>query len=187
MMRKKETSAAVGLLFWLAVSGTITPTAAEPPARPPEAPAPSVASIDDLPDLVGHWRGEGWMVRGPGEPHRFVGQETVWSELDGEILLVRGEHRTPDGERLVHHAFAMLNPAPDGDGYRFRTYLAGGRQGDFPAHLDDGAIVWTMETAAGPVRYVIRIDGDTWHEVGERRQDGAWSQFFEMTLQRVSR
>lgn len=163
------------------------PAATEAVSSEPAAPR---ASIADLPDLTGHWRGEGWIRRGSGEPERFVSEETVWEELDGEILLVRGEHWTPGKSRRVHHAFAMLTPGDDriGADYRFATYVVGMGGGDFPARLvNDKTIVWSMETPGGLIEYTITLDGDTWREVGRMRRGDRWVEFFEMKLGRVSR
>lgn len=140
-----------------------------------------------LPELEGRWKGEGWIRRGPGEPHAFSSEEIVGSRLDGQILLVEGIHRSQDDpSRQVFHAFAVLSYDPEDDTYRFRTHTAEGRGGDFQGRVEDGAFVWGHEGPQRQIRYTLRIEGDTWHEVGEVSSDGeTWNQFFEMTVERV--
>lgn len=138
-----------------------------------------------LPPLAGHWEGEGWIRQGAGEPVRFVGEEHVEPRLDGRILVIEGKHWSSDRSRVVHHAFAVLSPDPGNSGYRFQTHLANGRGGDFSGHLENGAFIWEMDNPSGRMRYVIRIEGERWHEVGEIDREGKWHQFLEMDLRRV--
>ena len=138
-----------------------------------------------LPPLAGRWEGGGWIRRGPAEPERFVGEEQVEAKLDGRILVIEGKHWSADRSRVVHHAFAVLSYDPAKPGYRFQTHLATGRGGDYPARLEDGAFIWEMDDPAGRIRFVIRIEGDRWHEVGNIERGGQWHQFFEMDLRRA--
>lgn len=156
-------------------------------AEAPEGADPGREAMKAVSVMAGTWEGGGWMRRGPGEPDRFVGEETVESRLDGRVLLVEGKHWTPDRSRVVHHAFAMLSYDPARKGYRFSTHLANGRGGDFPGRMEDGALIWEMDSPGGRVRYTIRIEGDRWHEVGHIERQGQWSQFFEMELRRKGR
>ena len=157
------------------------PDAAEPPA----AADPGLAAMLALPALPGRWEGGGWIRQGPGEPQRFVGEETVEARLDGRVILVEGRHWTPDRSQVVHHAFAVLAWDDATQGYRFRTHLATGRGGDYAAFLENGALVWEMPSPNGRVRFTIRIEGDRWHEIGTIEREGKPQQFFEMELRRV--
>lgn len=145
----------------------------------------TLEAMKALPPLAGHWEGDGWVRQGPGEPVRFVGEEQVEPRLDGRILVIEGKHWSPDRSRVVHHAFAVLSSDPEKQGYRFQSHLATGRGGDFSGHMEDGAFVWEMESPAGRIRYVIRVEGDRWHEVGEIEREGKWQQFLGMDLKRV--
>jgi hypothetical protein len=169
------------LALSLMMASFIPAGAAEAPAG---APDPGLEAMKAVAMMQGSWEGGGWMRRGPGEPDRFVGEETVETRLDGRVLLVEGKHWTPDRARVVHHAFAVLTYDQAKKGYRFSTQLANGRGGDFPARMEDGAFIWEMETPGGRTRYTIRIDGDRWHEVGHIERQGQWAQFFEMELRR---
>lgn len=138
-----------------------------------------------LPPLAGRWEGGGWIRQGPGEPERFVGEEQVEPRLDGRVLVIEGKHWSPDRSRVVHHAFAVLSADPGKQGYKFQTHLANGRGGDYSGHMDNGAFVWEMNSPGGRIRYVIRIEGERWLEIGEFERDGKWHQFLEMDLKRV--
>ncbi|HEX2254970.1 MAG TPA: hypothetical protein VHQ65_17020 [Thermoanaerobaculia bacterium] len=163
------------------------------PAAPAPAPAPAPAeppavrlAMDEVGQLAGTWEGEGWIRMGAGEPVRFRGKETVEPRLGGRVLVIEGVHHGAESGELAHHALAVLAPAEEGDGYRFHTWLANGRGGEYPAYRDGDDLVWEMESPRGPIRYTIAIDDFRWHEVGEIQIDGTWQRFFEMTLKRVS-
>jgi hypothetical protein len=151
---------------------------------PPDA---GLQAMRALSFLEGRWEGQGWMRQGPGEPTRFKSQETVEARFGGRILTVDGLHHDAASDRVVHHAFAVLSYDQGAGRYRFQSYLADGRDGDYPGELKDGVFVWRMEhPQAGRIRYTIRVQDGRWHEVGESSRDGAsWTQFFEMTLTRT--
>lgn len=155
-------------------------------AQSPPADDPVLAAMKAVPALAGRWEGGGTIRQGPGEPVAFVGEETVEMRLDGRLMLVEGRHWTPDRSRVVHHAFAVLSYDADAKAYRFRTHLAGRPGGDFPAFLENGALVWEIPGPAGKTRFIIRVEGDRWHEVGTIERDGKAVQFFEMELRRVT-
>jgi hypothetical protein len=135
--------------------------------------------------MIGHWAGEGWIRRGPGEPQRFKGTETVESRLGGHVLVVEGRHLDPKDGREVHHAFAVISYDPAQSAYRFRSHLANGLSGDHQAEWKEGAFVWSMEVPrVGTMRYTIRIKGNVWDEVGEMQREGVWHPFFEMHMKR---
>jgi len=151
---------------------------------------PGLEAMQAVAFLAGDWHGEGWMRRGPGEPSRFTSAETVESRLDGRVLLVEGLHYAITGEGaapgpVVHHALAVLSWDAEAGRYRFRSYLADGRSGDYGGHLEDGAFVWGMELPDGAhTRYVIRVDDGRWVERGEYSRDGeTWNEFFHMELE----
>ena len=143
----------------------------------------ALAAMEGVPDLVGTWEGEGWIRMGPGDPHRFVGREIVESRLGGRVLLVEGEHWSPDRSQRVHHAFGVLAHDEDAGGLRFRTMVTGRGSGDHAARVEDGALVWEMADER-PRRFVIRVENDQWIETGEVQIDGKWRKFFEMKLDR---
>jgi hypothetical protein len=148
---------------------------------------PELAAMAKLPPLVGTWKGEGWMRRGPGEPERFVGQETVESRLEGRALLIEGKHWTPDRTRLVHNALAILSYDSATDTYLFRSQVTSLPAGNFRGRVEDDAFIWEMPNPRGDIRYVIRVVDDEWIEKGEMKTANGWQQFFEMKLKRETR
>jgi len=136
----------------------------------------------------GHWEGEGWSRRGPGEPQPFRSREVVESRLDGRVLIVEGLHYGKKSGEVVHHALATITYDPETGRYSFRSHLASGRSSDFDADLVDGRFVWGMEIPnRGSVRYTIEVANDAWREVGEFSADGQnWSQTFQMDLKKVT-
>jgi len=175
------------------------PAPAAAAAQPGRPPAPDVAKLREamkpfLP-AVGHWRGEGWMQMGPGEPQRAVSEETVEMRLDGLVLVVEGLHHAKLAEpsaatagKVVHHALAIISADPAG-GYRFSTFLADGRAADARGNWESGKFVWAPPAPPGrQIRYVIDWTvADRWSEIGEMSTDGTtWTKFFEMNLTRAA-
>ncbi len=157
-------------------------------AQAPDTAAKKVTAMKKLEFMVGEWEGDGWTQHGPGPRQRFRGKEIVKMKLGGVALLIEGIHRQPKASEkvpaLVHHALAIISVADDG-GYRFRSWLATGRTGNFHARVESGAMIWGYKhPRAGEMRYTIRLDDKgRWHEIGEMsRKKGEWVQFFEMTL-----
>ena len=168
----------LSLICWLLLALAVPVLAEEGAAA--EGPMDAVAG------MVGTWTGEGWIRMGPGEPIPFDSKETVESRLGGQALVVEGEHHAKSDGRLVHHAVALLSHDAEAGVYRFRTHVAGRGPGDFEGRVEDGAFVWGGAAGPGKMRYTIRIDGDTWHEVGEFSRDGeTWNSFFQMDLKRT--
>ena len=166
----------------LALTALLAPALA---AQAPPPTAPVSEAMGRLAPMAGRWAGEGWIRRGPGEPERFQGTETVEARLGGHVLLVEGRHLDAKDGRLVHHAFAVLSHDAARGVYRFRSHLANGLGGDYAGEWKDGAFVWTMALPrGGTARYTIRIQGDAWDEVGEMERQGAWVRFFEMRMKR---
>lgn len=144
-------------------------------------------------DWVGHWKGEGSMQMGPGEPKKSSVDEAIESKLDGTILMVEGVGKSKDAstqkEIVVHHAFAVLSFDQQSGDYKFRTYLSDGRSTDaWLKVLEKNKYQWGFDTPRGKVRYNILVDPvkKTWNETGEHSPDGNnWMKFFEMNLAKV--
>lgn len=158
---------------------TILAAAATPAADP------ALEAMKRLPALEGRWEGEGWIRMGRGEPTKFVGQERVELRLDGRVMIIEGRHLLPDRSQVVHHALAVVTWDEDAKQYRFRSQVANSGAGDHRGYMEDGAFVWENDSPSGLIRFVIRVDGDRWHEVGHIRRNDRWYPMFEMTLHRV--
>jgi hypothetical protein len=146
------------------------------------------AGIERLSFMVGRWRGEAWMQRGPERVHTTM-TETVAPRLDGAVLLVEGLGVLPGTDstaaRPVHQALAVVTFDPQAGSYNLRSYIATGQSGDFALTLVDGGVSWTREVPGGRIRNTAHIGGDTWHEIGEFSRDGVtWMQIMEMNLRR---
>ncbi len=154
-------------------------------AQAPPTVAPVPEAMLRMGPMAGRWSGEGWIRRGPGEPERFKGTETVEPRLGGQVLVVEGRHQDVKDGRLIHHAFAVLSYDSVKATYRFRSHLANGMSGDYQAEWKDGAFVWSMEIPrVGTTRYTIRIKDGLWEEVGEMQREGTWIKFFDMRMKR---
>lgn len=141
-------------------------------------------AMQQLSGMVGEWKGEGWIRRGPGEPEKMTSTERVHYELDGRILVVRGLHFDEAEEsRIVHNAYAVISWDAEAENYQFRTYLADGRQGNYTMTVENGVIKWFMDTPRGKITYSITIKDGVWKETGEMTgPDDRTFQFLEMEL-----
>lgn len=134
--------------------------------------------------MDGVWRGEARTMLPSGEWHAIVQTERAGPMLDGTIRVVEGRGYEQDG-RLAFNALGIISFDPATSEYRIRSY-AQGRQGDYPIEPTDDGFRWEIEAGPVTMRYTASIQGDTWHEVGDRiMPDGRSMRFHEMTLSRV--
>jgi|GEM_PF-309265 len=186
---RRLTLCLAGIALLLAF-GFTTPAATEQARPEAEAADRAPEAMSELAPWAGHWKGQGWIRMGPGEPVKIDSEEWIESRLDGAALVIEGKHHAQADGRRVHHALALLSWDEAAGTFRFRTHVAGRGPGDFTGHVEDGAFVWGGPMGdpegAGRMRYTIRIEDGTWHEVGDFSRDGeTWNRFFEMTLKKV--
>jgi hypothetical protein len=145
-----------------------------------------VQSLDALEFMTGCWQGEGWSSQ-RAELKKFKSSELVEFKAGRTVLAITGRHFDIDTSKVVHDAFAIVNRAKEGDGYRFASFLGSGQSGQYAASLKDGAFVWELPVPnGGTVRYSIRIEQDAWAETGHYSPDGKqWHETFGMKLKRV--
>jgi hypothetical protein len=74
--------------------------------------------------LVGKWSGEADVTRGPGDLLKLTQTENVQYKLDGLVMLVEGEGRNADGNR-VYSALATIAFDDAAGVYHFRAYNSG--------------------------------------------------------------
>lgn len=160
--------------------------AAAQPTQPPQAAAVPEDRMAPFRWLVGEWRGSGWMLRPDGTRHSFGSRETVSLKLSGKALLVEGlHHETGHPDRIVHDAIALLTWDNRARGYRFRTALANGMNGDFAVEPTADGFIWRIDAPGGTIVYTITNQGGEWVERGRRTgSDGRETDFFEMRLRR---
>ena len=141
---------------------------------------------------VGHWKGEGSMRMGPGEPKKSAVDETILRKLDGTVVLVEGIGKSinESGNEVVsHHALGILAYDQTKNEYQFSSYLVDGHMTDAWFTIEgDNRYQWGFDTPRGKIRYSITLDPveKTWSEIGEFSADGNnWMQFFTMDLIKV--
>jgi hypothetical protein len=144
--------------------------------------------------LIGEWKGEAWMQRGPAKPEYFIQTEKVTAKAGGKALLVEGlgREKLEDGSagEVVHDAVALISWDKAKKNYRFDAHVA--QQESVDTAIDVPApntAVWGFDVPQGKIRYTIRLnDKGQWNEVGEFSRDGTtWMKFFEMTLTKSSK
>lgn len=134
--------------------------------------------------MVGQWKGAGWIQQGP-KRETFTGTETVQRKLDGLALLVEGKFSN-DAGKVIHETMAVISYEPKETKFDFRTYLASGLGGDYEIKPAETGWLWGFNVEGGTIRYNIRIENDTWSEIGEFSKDGkTWMKFFEMNLKKI--
>lgn len=158
----------------------------------PDQSAAQKAAIERLSHWFGKWEGSGWAMRGPEVREEFTVTEIVEPKLGGVIVLVegKGEGKMPGGEQAVvgHDALAVVSYDAASETYKFRHYTMQGSSGEDELALTEQGMTWELASANMPfrLRFVIELDGDTWHEYGEMSRDGEnWMRTMEMTLKRV--
>ena len=145
--------------------------------------------------LVGNWRGEGWMQRGPGGREAASISESVQAKAGGRVFVIEGVGKAPankaagrNEETIVHNAFAILYYDEAAKRYRMQAFLANGQATEAETSLKDGVFEWGFQLPQGKVRYKTRLnEKGQWFEEGEFSMDGGktYRKFFEMTLDRV--
>ncbi|WP_131474413.1 hypothetical protein [Neotamlana nanhaiensis] len=140
----------------------------------------SQSKIKALGFMVGNWKGNGWMMRGPNKSE-FNQIENIQFKLDSTAILIEGLGKVKG--RIIHNALAILSYNKETEAYSFRSYLPSGQNAEFQAELINEKLFWYPNKN---MRYIIWInENEQWQETGEYNRDGTWIQFFEMTLNRV--
>jgi hypothetical protein len=143
------------------------------------------SQLSNLSQMVGTWRGSGWIQQRPGR-EEFSGTEVIQKKLDGLAMLFDGKFVSPQG-KVVHETLGVLTYDETAKNFKFSTFLANGISGVQDLKIVGGHYEWGFQVPkTGTVRYTITIDGDTWSEIGEFSRDGkTWAKTFEMKLTRV--
>jgi hypothetical protein len=173
----KKTVLLVSLLLTLICAGTL---AADP--------APEMKK---LAFMVGDWKGEGSMQRGP-QPQTSLVDETIRAAAGGNAIVIDGvgRRKVEDGKAgdVVHDAHGLIFWDAEQKKYRFIavTSATGAADADFEL-TGERTARWGFSTGQGRIRYTIEVtDKDEWIETGEFSRDGAqWMKFFQMKLQKV--
>lgn len=182
----------LGLLWMLTVPLAIRAGEPTPDGAPPPLGAEAAEKLKPAARMAGKWVGTATFDRGPGGKAQVRQEEAIQVKLDGAAVLIEGKGTMQQNGQTV--------PAHDALGIIFYDSRSGGvkllavtrQSGAVIADVtfdDDGAIKWGFETPFGLMRYTIRIQGDTWTEVGEMSPDGGttWREFLTMSLKRVGK
>lgn len=147
--------------------------------------APQTRSTQALSMLDGKWSGPAWVIAPDGQRYDMQQTETVCPAVFGQIRVMEGRGEASGSTRF--HAITIFEGKPDGT-IAMRSYTPG-RTGEYALIPRADGFEWRHEMSGQAVRYVIRIDGDVWHEVGEKRnaQGDGWEQIFGMRLVRQTR
>lgn len=135
-----------------------------------------------LEPLTGQWKGTASYRMGPGEPQQVQQHEQIEFKLEGAVLQIEGLGKA--GDRIVHHALAIINFNTQENKFNFRSYLHDGRMTDAYFEVTaPGKYAWGFTVPQGKMRYTITISGNTWTEIGEFSADGNnWMNFIQMNL-----
>lgn len=133
--------------------------------------------------LDGVWIGPARMMARDGGVSEFEQMERIGPMLGGEIRVMEGESRGPDGRRQFN-AFTVFSAA-EGGGLEMRSHIPGHESVRVIEPKPDG-YVWRTAIPEGVMVYDITINDGVWTETGVIEfADGRRIAFFEMTLRRV--
>ena len=171
----------------LAVAALLVSGAPNARAQMPDGSA-NRAAMQRLSQMIGVWRGEGWMQRGPNRENTTM-TETIQLQVEGTVLLIEGVGRSVAAAgsepRVVHHALGVLSFDARANTYSLRSYVASGYWGDFAVTVNDVVLEWSREVPGGRIRNTARIANGEWHEVGEFSRDGtSWTTIMDLRLRR---
>ena len=140
----------------------------------------SKVKVKELAFMVGNWKGNGWMMGRNGKSE-FEQTEKIEFKLDSTAILIEGKGKSND--KVVHNALAILTYNKAEDNYSFRSYLPSGMNAEFKAEIIDNKLYWYPNDN---VRYIIwKNEKGQWYEKGDYKRDEEWTQFFEMTLDKI--
>lgn len=174
VFRMKLTRLAFLLIFVFAISAA---------AQTAEVVSLKKAEIKKVEKFVGTWEGSGWRQIGP-QRENVTGAEIVQLKVDGTALLIEGRFVDHTGS-VKHETLAVMSYDEKSKAHKFRSYLANGMTGEFDLKVLADSFEWGFPVQAGTVRFTIRLENDTWFEIGEFSRDGkTWVKTLEMTLKR---
>jgi hypothetical protein len=165
-------------------------------------PTPQREAIRRLDFMVGEWTGESWFEMIPGQRQTLQSWELVRPMLGGTVLMVEGRHSLAPGgagapatkeaaePQVVHEAIAIVSFDPFARTFRFRSWLANGRDGAFEGKAGGRSFTWSMRDPRGAdIRHTLVVsEAGDWVEKGEMSEDGGetWRQFMEMQLRKIT-
>jgi hypothetical protein len=160
------------------------PAVAQGPYDPASRIAAQREAMARLAFLDGVWRGPAWS-RTPQGRREMIQAERIGPMLDGSTKVMEGRGYAADGS-VAFNALGVVSFDPVTRRYSLTSW-AMGYSGTFPLTLTETGYVW--EAPAGPgaiVRYTAVVQGDSWHEYGERiAGDAPPERTVELNLRRI--
>jgi hypothetical protein len=134
--------------------------------------------------LVGRWSGPVTITRGPGEPLHLTQSEFVTYKLDGLVLLIEGQSKSPDG-KVAFSALATISYDDESRAYRFRAYN-NGRYLDTELTVPESGFSWGFTSGPAHVVNAMHLtDQGQWNEVTDVTMgDNPAHRSMEMTLRK---
>jgi hypothetical protein len=130
------------------------------------------AAMRKLEFMVGKWRGESRLLRGPGDPVSLMQTEEAQYKLDGLILLIEGVGRTKADGKPVLQALGIVCYDDESGTYRMRAFNDGRfLETELKVLDNDKGVTWGF--ALGQIRTtsVMRIN-----------EKGDWTELTEITI-----
>jgi len=127
------------------------------------------AAMKRLAFLVGKWKGEARLLRGPGEWVDLDQSEEAQYKLDGLILVIEGVGRAKADGHSVLQALGIISFDDESGTYRMRAFNDGHFLETEVRLLDqDKAITWGFVLGQITTKSVLRInEGGEWTELAE--------------------
>jgi len=127
------------------------------------------AAMGKLAFLVGKWKGEARLLRGPGEWVELDQSEEAQYKLDGLILVIEGVGRTKSDGHSVLQALGVISFDDQTATYRMRAFNDGRFLESEVTLLDrDKAISWGFAVGQVTTKSVLRInESGEWTELAE--------------------
>ena len=130
------------------------------------------AAMKKLEFLVGRWKGEARLLRGPDEWVDLQQSEEAQYKLDGLLLVIEGVGRTKSDGRCVLQALGVISFDDETATYRIRAFNDGRFLESEVELLDqDRAMSWGFALGEITTRSVLRIN-----------ESGEWTELAEITL-----
>jgi hypothetical protein len=121
--------------------------------------------------LVGHWKGEARMLRGPAGMAELVQAETVEYRLHGLVLIIEGVGQLQDGSAALQ-ALGVVSFDDSSGAYSMRAFNDGRFLETEVKLLESGkGMTWGFQLGDFKTQSILRID-----------ERGAWTELTELTI-----
>lgn len=183
-MSRKLFLAGAAILSASVASAIFAPVLAQGRPDPVAMMAAQKQAIAPLAFMDGEWRGIANTTLPDGSKHSITQTERIGPFLDGSVKVIEGRGHEADG-RISFNALGIVYFDSARKVLRFQAH-AMGQSGDYSFTPTPDGYIWEIPAGPMTIRYTATINGNEWHEVGDRIIPGAPEQrFFEMNLKRI--